>query len=154
MSALLSQIYQKIYTNTFSYENFDCRKNLQKAIYLLENMGVNVGDYSFSWDNYGPYSLELDCEASQEIPIDALTYSFSELAESCFEKVKGIVSQHGTYTCTDWMECIASLHYLKNVLRYNDAIIIDELIKRKSYLFNSEENRRALDIANSISVEA
>ena len=66
MNNSLKAIYEKIYSSSFTYEDFENRKKLQKAVYLLENMGVAVGDYSFSWDSYGPYSLSLDDEANRE----------------------------------------------------------------------------------------
>ena len=152
LSSFLQEIYCKIYDDVFSYDDFESRKKLQKAVYLLENMGVYIGDYSFSWDTYGPYSLSLDCTASQIRENDEIFHPFSEFAEECFGKVKNIVNQNSQYDCAIWMECVASLHYLKNVFRYKDETVIDELVKRKPYLTNIEANRQALKIANTIKV--
>lgn len=54
MCEVLKEIYRKVYNEPFVYDNLDSRIKLQKAVYLLENMGVDVGDYSFSWNKYIP----------------------------------------------------------------------------------------------------
>lgn len=51
MSYILKEIYKSIYSEKFIYENLNHRIKLQNVIYLLENMGINVGDYSFVWGN-------------------------------------------------------------------------------------------------------
>lgn len=65
MCDVLKEIYRKVYNETFIYGKLDHRIKLQKAVYILENMGVHVGDYSFSWNKYGPYSLGLDSDAQK-----------------------------------------------------------------------------------------
>jgi uncharacterized protein YwgA len=152
MKYLLKAIYEKVYDATFSYGSFDDRKKLQKAIYLLENMGVDIGDYSFVWDSYGPYSLSLDCEASQLDDADVPEFSFSQFAEDCFSKLKDILKQDVKYDCVAWIECIASLHYLKNVLRYGEDNVISELVQRKPYLSDGKANSKALEIVDTIGV--
>ncbi len=154
MNNSLSAIYEKIYGCPFSYDSFEDRKKLQKAIYLLENMGVNVGDYSFSWDSYGPYSLGLDCEASQLDGIVSIahTRTFSRFAEDSFKRLKEIAETESGYDTSYWMECIASLHYLRNVFRVDEDSAIAELVRRKPYLSDNKANERALQIASAIKV--
>lgn len=48
MCDVLKEIYRKVYDESFNYCEVDDRIKLQKVVYLLENMGVQVGDYSFS----------------------------------------------------------------------------------------------------------
>ena len=43
MNLSLPCMYEKIYDERFSYEDFGCRIKLQTEVYLLENMSVNVG---------------------------------------------------------------------------------------------------------------
>ena len=152
MNYLLKAIYWKVYDENFAYDNFDSRKKLQKAVYLLENMGVDIGDYSFVWDSYGPYSLGLDCEASQLDDKGAQEFTFSKFAEECFGRLRDILSQKNKYSCVAWVECIASLHYLKNVLRFGQDDIINELMKRKPYLSSKDANYQAMEIVNTIRV--
>lgn len=154
MNDSLKAIYEKVYGSTFSYDDFEDRKKLQKAVYLLENMGVTVGDYSFSWDSYGPYSLGLDCEASQLDNTGVQEFSFSEFALDAFIRLKEIADAKTKYDSSSWMECIASMHYLKNVFRIKEDDIIAELVRRKPYLVDDDANRNALAIVNTIKVGA
>ena len=55
----LLPVYNEIYGRDFDYSNFDQRMEMQKAIYLLQDMGVPVGDYGFRWYLHGPYSQSL-----------------------------------------------------------------------------------------------
>lgn len=154
MNNSLKAIYEKIYSSSFTYEDFENRKKLQKAVYLLENMGVDVGDYSFSWDSYGPYSLSLDCEASQLDDAKVQEFSFSRFAEDSFKRLKEIAEKSTKYDASSWMECIASMHYLKNVFRIKEDDVIAELMRRKPHLSDDEANRDALAIVNTIKVGA
>ncbi len=49
-------------------ESFENRLILQKAIYLLQFIGMDL-NYDFSWYLYGPYSPELAAEAFAILPI-------------------------------------------------------------------------------------
>lgn len=154
MNNSLKAIYEKVYSSSFSYDDFENRKKLQKAVYLLENMGVDVGDYSFSWDSYGPYSLGLDCEASQLDDAEVPDFSFSRFAEDSFKRLKDIAENRTKYDASSWMECIASMHYLKNVFRIKEDDVIAELVRRKPHLSDDKANRDALAIVNTIKVGA
>lgn len=154
MNQLLKVIYKRIFGDSFTYSNFDARIKLQKAVYLLENMGVTIGEYSFHWDTYGPYSLNLDYEASQLGEMEPENYVFSKYAENSFDRLKSIAEQQTKYDVTTWMECVASLHYLRNVLRFEDEKAILELRSRKAHMDKEESNRAALYIANTIKVGA
>lgn len=152
MCEVLKEIYRKVYNEPFVYDNLDNRIKLQKAVYLLENMGVDVGDYSFSWNKYGPYSLGLDSDARNCSMKVEQEVCFSAAAEHGFEKLREYINELIEYNCTRWMECIASLHFLKNIYRVKESQLISELEKRKPYLSNKEANEKALSIAKAIKV--
>lgn len=152
MCDVLKEIYRKIYDEAFVYGELDHRIKLQKAVYILENMGVHVGDYSFSWNKYGPYSLGLDSDAQKCNSREEQEVIFSEIAETGFRKIKEYLSEQISYTCVKWMECIASLHYLKNVLRYDEDFLLFELVERKPYLEDESANLKALSIMKDIKV--
>lgn len=154
MNSSLKAIYERVYGSPFTYGDFENRKKLQKAVYLLENMGVDVGDYSFSWDSYGPYSLNLDCEASQLDEGIQQEFSFSSFAEDAFNRLRKIAEANTKYDISSWMECIASMHYLKNVFRIQEDNVISELVRRKPHLSDTETNQAALAIANTIKMGA
>ena len=48
----LLPIFKRLYGRDFSYGNFDQRLEMQKAVYLLQDMGVPVGDYGFRSVSY------------------------------------------------------------------------------------------------------
>ncbi len=146
MCNVLKEIYKKVYDEPFIYNELNHRIKLQKAVYILENMGIYVGDYSFSWNKYGPYSLGLDSDAQKCSSHEEQDVTFSDIAEKGFKKIKEYIKENKSYTCVCWMECIASLYYLKNVLRYDDNILIEELNKHKPYLSNQAANQKAVSI--------
>ena len=152
MCVALKEIYREIYQEPFDYEIFNNRIKLQKAVYLLENMGVSIGDYSFSWDKFGPYSLSLDYEAQKLPRIPEKQFSFSDFAMSCFGKIKEYISANNEYECADWMECIASLHYLKSVFKITENKLVEKLQEKKPRLSKTNANLKALEIVNGISV--
>ena len=154
MCDVLKEIYRKVYDEQFDYSNMDHRIKLQKAVYLLENMGLHVGDYSFSWNKYGPYSLGLDSDAQNCNTRKEQEVVFSPYAEMQFKKIRGYIEQQIVYSCVQWVECIASLHYLRHVFRYSESNLIQELEREKSYLSNAEANKKALAIMKEIKVGA
>lgn len=153
MCQVLKEIYTNVLNESFHYDKLTERIKLQKIVYLLENMGIHVGNYSFTWNKYGPYSIALDDDAyrcSQKK--EQQTVSFTEEALRAFERIREMLSQKVTYEDINWLECIASLHYLKYILRFSedDNKILNELVKRKDYLNNNEENKIAMKIAEKL----
>lgn len=153
MCDVLREVYSGVLGEQFDYGKFNQRVKLQKIVYLLENMGVHVGNYSFTWNKYGPYSIALDDDAyrcSQKEAKRGVT--FTDEAQNAFEQIKRILSKGSVYEDFNWLECISSLHFLKYVLHIsdNDDAILSELVGRKGYLNDVQENRLALNIADEI----
>ena len=154
MCDILREVYRSVYNESFEFAELDKRIKLQKAVYLLENMGVSVGDYSFSWNKYGPYSIALDvdaqkCDANKTEEIEV---EFSDIAKKGIDIIRGYLEQKGRYSCAEWVECIASLHYLSNVWRYDKMSLLEKLREFKPYLKCGRENKIALNIVDNISV--
>lgn len=152
MCVVLKEVYNKVYGEAFNYSILDNRIKLQKAVYLLENMGVCVGDYSFSWDKYGPYSLALDADAKDCSTTGDQPANFSTLAQGKIDTLKKYVNEDTEYTCVHWVECLASLHYLKHVLKYQGSALLFELKTRKPHLSNDDANQKAFSIIKQIKV--
>lgn len=153
MCDVLKEIYNGVLDEQFNYDNFNQRVKLQKVVYLLENMGVHVGNYSFTWNKYGPYSIALDDDAyrcSQEKGIRSVT--FTHEAKTAFDYIKSIISERKVYEDFNWLECISSLHFLKYVshISTDDEIVLKELVKRKNYLNDNKENELAMKFANAV----
>ena len=62
----LLPVYKILYGHNFSYSDFDQRMEMQKAVYLLQDMGVPIGDYGFRWYLHGPYSQSLQDDMHYE----------------------------------------------------------------------------------------
>lgn len=152
MCDVLKEIYFKVYNESFNYDELSHRIKMQKSVYLLENMGISVGDYSFSWNKYGPYSLQLDSEAKRCANEEEIAVAFSEDAINVFAKISEIINQVMEYSVEKWVECITSLHYMKHILRIQEDNLLEELAEKKPYLNSVEANKKALEIANGISV--
>lgn len=151
MCDVLKEIYIKVYDESFDYDDFEKRIKMQKAVYLLENIGVHIGEYSFSWNKYGPYSLGLENDAKHcnDIKLEKEVL-FSDVAEKAFLEIKSYISQKVKYTCAQWVECIASIHYLKNVFRISQSKLYQELVNRKPHLDDQLAFDCALKIVNTI----
>ena len=154
MCQVLTQIYAEILEEPFHYNILERRK-LQSIVYLLENMGINVGDYGFIWDKNGPYSIALDVDAyycpQKKVSKPVV---FSGKALKAFVWIREMLSQRTVYNDVSWLESIAALHYLEHVMRVpsNGGLVIKELVKRMGYLDNRQENENALQIAKHVEV--
>ena len=147
----LKQIYSEIYNEPFDYFDLDKRSKLKNAVYLLEVMGLNIGDYSFSWLQDGISSLCLDGDAFYSMSNDPNEEAkFSKYAKERFEKLKEFKLQRKAYDEKTWMDCIASIHFLKNICHYNKNDIFSVLHKQKPYLNLAEENECAYNIVKEI----
>lgn len=152
MCDVLKEIYSRIYNEKFDYGILAHRIKMQKSVYFLENMGISVGDYSFSWNKYGPYSLQLDSDSKRCANEPDQDIIFSEDTNKIFDKIVDILNQSIEYSREKWVECIASLHYMEKILKIEESNILAELVKKKSYLNNECANKKALEIAKKISV--
>ena len=123
MCDVLKELYSNIYSEAFNYEDINGRIKLQKAVYILENMGIPVGDYSFSWSKYGPYSLALDSDAKKCSTEPAQNVTFSKEAETGFDHIKSYLGERKVYDVAQWVECIASIHYMKYILKIKNGMV-------------------------------
>lgn len=151
----LLPVYKTLYERNFSYSEFDQRMEMQKAVYLLQDMGVPVGDYGFRWYLHGPYSQSLQDDMHYESgrEVAALTLS-KEYAESIGRLHDVIHSEkRGSYSVTNWVECLASLHYLReNLLDFNatEDEVVQELENRKKHLSNHDTNVAAYRLVEGL----
>jgi len=148
----LREIFFEIFNNHYNYENKEDRIRLQKIAYILSNMGIYVGDYSFSLNKYGPYSLALDIDSQKEYA-DRLV-QFSTVAHKGFDKIKELIEARtqDVYNDVLWLECLATLHYLKHISRLPENDLLNRLEIEKPELKNKEENKKALKQIESINL--
>ena len=143
----IAPVYKAIYGKDF-VRSFDHRMEMQKAIYLLTEMGVPVGNYGFYWYLHGPYSQTLQNDILA-LPInDQPEIAFSEDSRKAIEKLRKVLKKKTYYTVSQWAECLASLQYIRNMILPQSASkdhVVEELGKRKPHLNNNALNREALD---------
>lgn len=152
-NGILNQLYRLLFGENFSYDDFEKRLKMQKGIYLLQEMGVPVGDYRFSWYKHGPYSQSLlddmyRTQATSDVNLSTDTNTaIAELRASL------IVPSEVQYSVGEWAECIGSLHYLReNYFSFNtpDKDLLCELRKRKPHLCDDHANQIALNLEKKI----
>lgn len=149
LNRYLMPVYKEIYGRDFKFDDFDNRLEMEKIIYLLEEKGVSLGEYSFNWYKHGPYSQAL---------LDDMFHSHSQLAgeiewsANIKEKIAGIkriIQSKMNYEDKNWAECLASILFLKTRVLSSKATEVDilkELTSRKPHLNNIEANKEAYKI--------
>lgn len=145
---LLKPVYERVYGEKFNASSFEKRMEMQKAIYILQEAGIRVGDYDFLWYKHGPYcqSLQDDLLCLSAVPDTIIRYS--EDAKEVIERVKKVFKMKVKYSRSAWVECLASLQYLRaNIfsLSASKEDIVNNLMERKPHLDDMDTNLKALD---------
>jgi uncharacterized protein YwgA len=107
------------------------RKMIQKAVYLGQYAGADLG-YRFIWHKMGPFSENLARDyykLSQSIAIGDEEYKRRELVaanQKSLRSIKPLMTPPPDWTKGDkaranWLELVASVHYLDNVTRLEKA---------------------------------
>lgn len=144
---LLKPLYKFVYDEEFTPYDFEARMKLQKEIYLLQEKGINVGDYDFLWYKHGPYSQTLQNDILNLSNTPNVEIKYTDEAKRILEELKSMLCRNTLYTSSQWVECLASLQYLRSNVFGRSAKemdIINELQTRKPHLDNQRENQRAL----------
>ncbi len=151
--SFLRPIYKKVYGETFDPTSFEKRMEMQKMVFLLQEAGIYMGDYDFLWYKHGPYSQSLQDDILSLCETQDAIIRYSSDAESIFSKIKKAMTPQGNYSRSAWVECLASLRYLK-AYRFprntSDQVIIEELMRKKPHLNDKTANELAIDVVRQI----
>lgn len=118
---LLKLVLDEIGLGDLRIGEFSSRKILQKKIYLLQLTGIDLG-YRYNWYLYGPYCPALTSDTfslRDEINYDK-EFNDYQLNSRTMNKL-GILGKivdlpdNPTTTEAEWLELLASLHYLKHI---------------------------------------
>jgi hypothetical protein len=129
---------------------FDQRKRLQKAVYMGQLSGVDLG-YRYGWYIKGPYSTDLTrdyyalaqaIDAGEQVPPDKQlkpeVRTRLQTLGRLFSVPDGIPLSR-----TDWLELIASWHYLLKVSRLHSdrarKLMQDQKPALASYVANANQ---------------
>ena len=154
-NSYLLPVYKRIYGSDFDYGKFEQRLEMQKAVYLLQDMGVPVGNYGFRWYQHGPYSQSLQDDMFYESRRKCKNIMISKEYVESIEQLRKLIIENmpGEYSRSFWVECMASIHYLKdNVLHFGatDEEVVEELERRKPHLSNHEINLSACRLVEGL----
>lgn len=115
-------------------ETFSGRLKLQKTIYLMQSFGLYIG-YPFSWYIRGPYSPELTRDGFELREIYDLmpeAHFADPKDEEQFNRFLAFLGEKKDDA--DWLEIIASIHFLKQLDRnLPKDQIIRKVMSKKSY---------------------
>lgn len=144
----LLPVYQKLYDEDFDYADFDKRMKMQKAVYLLQDMGVPMGGYGFRWYLHGPYSQDLQDDMHE---LKNRRAGKVKIAPDCEARIKKLAAAirdegRGGYSEAEWVECLGSMRYLqKRVLRFDAAMedVLNKLAEKKPHLKDRAANTAA-----------
>ena len=153
---LLKPVFKSIFDRDFHPDVFEDRLEMQKAVYLLQNMGISVGDYRFMWYKHGPYSQTLQNDILNLQNVDDIDIDFSADSKREIETLKNVIFKEGLeYNECQWVERLGSLHYIKENLlpsSVGDETILNELKNRKPHLSNNEDDKIALQALKELAV--
>lgn len=153
---LLKPVFKSIFDRDFQPNVFEDRLEMQKTVYLLQNMGISVGDYKFMWYKHGPYSQTLQNDILNLQSVGDINIDFSVDAKREIRTLKNAVFKEGLeYNLSQWVECLGSLQYIKESLLPSSAeegTVLNELKNRKPYLNNDNDNKIALQTLKELAI--
>ena len=152
---LLNTLFEIVYGRGFQSQDREDRILLQKAIFLMREVGISCGKYFFVWDHYGPFSPELSDDMKLPVDPDEQDMSFNDATEKVMQQLSELFSSPFEYSQLHWVETIASLKYMKDYMypTYDDEQLIAELEARKGYLSRHDENQKAMAALNAFMAE-
>jgi hypothetical protein len=121
--------------------SIDSRKRFQKAVYLGQLSGVDLG-YRYSWYVHGPYSTALTKDyysLSSALAADEKPPSEKKLKPAIVEKLKSVrellkVPASVGLDEPSWYELLASWHYLLKISKQAPNAARDTMVRTKPHL--------------------
>lgn len=138
----------------FDIATIDDRKRVQKAVYLGQLTGVDLG-YRFGWYIRGPYSTRLTNDyfpLAESLAAGDTDWEGKTLKKSVKEKLARIrplidPPEGVDLSQEDWLELVASLDFLLRVSKLDDQEALRVLKQEKNHVFAyvAQANQALLD---------
>jgi uncharacterized protein YwgA len=114
-------------------DSFDSRIISQKKIFLLQEMGIDIG-YSYNWYIRGPYSPDLANYIYDNLDMlkdhDFSAYKLSNAAKGAIDTINDLEeTKPQNLTVVSWYELLASVLYI--IRKWNKENPYETLIKYK-----------------------
>ena len=132
----VSMVHEFTLNRLPSNKSLEDRLILQKLIYLAKHLGIDCGDFRFSWYKKGPYSPALtrviyNNIAELENSDIQKNYVLLESAKKELIPLREIFKENTTKLSeADWIELLGSIVYLIDINK-NIAIASNELVQKK-----------------------
>ncbi len=157
---VLPRLYFDMVGKQFNVDEKEDRIILQKIVFFLEEMGVNVGGYCFVLETHGPFSQSLSNDIHEKLPsATSFTGIFSKPVQDTISFLKEtLFSSHSNdsqYTLREWLEAVASFMFLRTYSYPSkswgdiERIMIEKY--NKDHLKCSEENQKAIECCTKLS---
>ena len=146
-SQLLHALFEEVLDSTPDFSQFEHRVLMQKIVFLMHEKGISCGDYTFVWDQRGPFSALLSDDMKKECKVSTREVVFSQQAASTIGAIRDETKKHGNvYNRDMWLEALASVQYLKRYMfpTYSDQAIAKKLTEYKPNFSSNSDNIRAL----------
>lgn len=122
-------------------QTIDDRKRIQKAVYLGQLTRVDLG-YRFGWYVMGPYSPSLTRDyykLAEDLQSGDRGYEGKKLRSAVLDRLRRIrpllkVPDGLELSQEEWLELVASYHYLVKVSKQPRAEAMETLEKQKPHL--------------------
>lgn len=116
-------------------KSFDSRLIFQKTIYLLQAFGLYLG-YRFSWYIRGPYSPALARKGYELVKKIAESPDVRFVKDSAENRFRDFFDFLGEKKYdADWMETLASIHFLKHTYpKRTQKEIMKKVLRKQPYL--------------------
>lgn len=108
-----------------SKDTFDDRLISQKKVFLLQELGVNIG-YSYNWYVRGPYSPDLTTYIFNNLDVlkeqDFSNYRFSDTVQGKIDSVNALAdTKPDSLSIPSWYELLASVLYIHKKWKKKDV---------------------------------
>ena len=122
----------------FNIQSLRSRKTIQKAIYLAQAAGIDLG-YRYGWYVHGPYSPGLTTDYYETSPLTKAESEKKRFKQPLMERAAHLKSLFQPPSGVDlekpeWMELLSSVHYLLSIRRVSEQALPQALADEKRAL--------------------
>lgn len=148
-NGILLRLFIEFVDKDLDINNIEDKIIMQKIVFLLGELGLNIGNYRFSLNKFGPFSQSLNNDIALISEND--TPFSGNFAEPVLDKInflKNLLAKQvqTKYSLREWIEAIATFLFLKKYMypSYNWNYLNDKIKILKEHLFDDQSNKKAI----------
>lgn len=120
----------------YQMETFSDRLSVQKAIYLVQAAGTDLGHY-YNWYLRGPYSPSLSQDVfgaiqNYDVPAALKEWDLDSATKARLGKLRSCLQSPPQLELSSWLELLASIHFLverRQVEAVDEDALTEKLLK-------------------------